>query len=102
MKKRVTLERVKAKTQENQLLLYRRRMKFSQKRVALLLDHPDPSMLSRYETGRSLPPLATVLRLEIIYRVPVAFLYPKLYDELRSKIRKMEGELAGRGQQKLF
>ena len=77
-------------------------MRFSQKHVARLLEHPDPSMLSRYETGHSLPPLATVLRLEIIYRVPVAFLYPKIYEELRSKIRKMEGELAGPGQQKLF
>lgn len=77
-------------------------MKFSQKHVARLLDHPDTSMLSRYETGRSTPPLQTALRLEIIYRVPVAFLYPKLYEELRLAIRQREAELSQRGRQPLF
>jgi len=86
----------------NQLLLYRRRMQFSQKYVARLLDYPDTSMLSRYESGRSVPPLQTALRLEIIYRVPVAFLYPKLYEELRLAVRRRETELSERGRQRLF
>ena len=72
---------------KNNLLLYRRRMGFSQKHVARLLGHPNNEMLSRYERGRCLPPLMTALRLEIIYRVPVAFLYGRTYDGMREEVR---------------
>ncbi|HEY2933116.1 MAG TPA: helix-turn-helix transcriptional regulator [Acidobacteriota bacterium] len=74
-------------------------MKFSQSRVARLLGHKNEEMLSRYEHGRSLPPLLTALKLEIIYRVPVAFLYPELYETLRNRIRAEEGKLSVRGLQ---
>ena len=87
---------------QNNLLLYRRRMGFSQKHVARLLGHPNNEMLSRYERGRSLPPLLTALRLEIIYRVPVAFLYGRAYDAMREKIRATEQRLAVSTQQALF
>lgn len=59
-------------------------------------------MVSRYERGRSLPPLVTGLRLEIIYRIPVAFLFPVLYNDLKQQIRSQEEQLAGFGQQALF
>ncbi len=74
----------------NDLVLYRKRRALPQKKVASLLGHRDSSMLSRYENGRSLPPLPTALRLEIIYRAPVAFLYYKLYKELREQVRQEE------------
>ena len=86
----------------NQLVVYRRRMRFSQKQVAWLLGHQDTSMVSRYERGRSVPPLVTALRLEIIYRIPVAFLFPALYKELKARIRQQEEQLAGLGQQALL
>jgi transcriptional regulator with XRE-family HTH domain len=75
---------------KNELLVYRRRMGFSQKQVARLLGHRDTSMLSRYEHGHSLPPLLIALELEIIYRAPVAFLYVSLYKRLKEQIRSME------------
>ena len=59
-------------------------------------------MLSRYEHGRSLPPLLTALKLEIIYRLPVAFLYAAIYRQLKERIRDEEETMAGRGQQVLF
>jgi transcriptional regulator with XRE-family HTH domain len=80
---------------KNHLLLYRKRQKLSQKAVAVLLGRRNSTMLSRYENGKSLPPLSTALRLEIIYRVPVAFLFPRMYDDLRIRIRDKEGRLAG-------
>lgn len=86
----------------NQLVVYRRRMRFSQKQVARLLGHQDTSMVSRYERGRSVPPLVTALRLEIIYRIPVGFLFPALYNDLRTQIRKQEEQFAGFGQQAMF
>ena len=77
-------------------------MGFTQKQVAHLLGHRDTSMVSHYEHGRALPPLAVALGLEIIYRVPVAFLFPGMYDQLRRKIRHDEEFLAGAGQRPLF
>lgn len=59
-------------------------------------------MVSRYERGRSVPPLVTALRLEIIYRIPVAFLFSALYSELKTQIRSQEEQLAGFGQRALF
>jgi transcriptional regulator with XRE-family HTH domain len=83
-----------AEKAQNSLVLYRRRMHFSQKYVAGLLGFPDTTMLSRYELGRSLPPLAKALSLEIIYRVPLAFLFGGMYASLREEIRSKEAKRA--------
>ena len=90
------------KQRENKLVLYRKRMGFTQKQVAGLLRQRDTSMVSHYEHGRALPPLAVALGLEIIYRVPVAFLFPAMYDEIREGIRQREECPAGLGQRFLF
>jgi len=86
----------------NQLEAYRRRMKFSSRRVAILLGHQDSTILAQYERGKRLPSLKNVLRLSIILRVPVEFLYPVLYDWLRDQIRAEEERLARPSQQPLF
>ena len=75
---------------KNRLVLYRRRMGFSQKTVARLLGHKDATLLCMYERGCILPPLAAALSLGVILRVPVEFLFPGLYDELKSHIRQQE------------
>src|SRR5713101_3134855 len=75
---------------KNSLVIYRRRMGFSQKTVAKLLGHKDATLLCMYERGRILPPLAAALGLGIILRVPIEFLFPGLYDELKSRIRQQE------------
>ncbi len=90
------------KHKQNNLVLYRRRMGFTQKRVAGLLGLRDTSMLSHYEHGRALPSLAVAFILEIAYRVPVAFLFPAMYDELKHHVRAQEESQRGAGQQPLF
>ncbi len=90
------------KHKQNNLVLYRRRMGFTQKQVARLLSHRDSTMVSHYEHGRALPPLTMALGLEIIYRVPVAFLFPGTYEKRRREIRQQEESLAGIGQRPLF
>jgi DNA-binding XRE family transcriptional regulator len=75
---------------ENGLAIYRRRMGFSQRKVAKLLGHKDASLVCLYEHGQVLPPLRAALGLGIILRVPVEFLFPGLYDSLRNHIRGME------------
>ena len=76
-------------------------MGFSQKQVSRLLEHRDASMVSHYEHGHSYPPLPVALSLEIILRVPVAFLFPHLYDDIKRRIRQAEESLGG-GQRPLL
>ncbi len=78
------------KKNKNTLVLYRRRMGLSQRTVARLLGHKDATLLCMYERGRMLPTLATGLALGVILRVPVEFLFPDLYDELKNEIRQEE------------
>jgi transcriptional regulator with XRE-family HTH domain len=74
----------------NDLQIYRNRMRLSRKQVAHLLGHRMTSSLARLELGRSVPSLRTALRLAAIYRVPVDFLYPRLYLNERDEIRRLE------------
>ncbi len=78
----------------NHLWSYRRKNGLSQKRVAVFLDHKTSSQLSHYERGAKYPNLVNALKLEIIYRVPVAFLYGDLYRKLREDIRAKEEKLS--------
>lgn len=73
--------------------MYRKRMGYSQRYVALLLGHKSVSPISDYEQGKRLPSLETALKLELVLRVPVAFLYQGLYGELKQKIRQKEEHL---------
>jgi transcriptional regulator with XRE-family HTH domain len=77
-------------------------MGLSQRRAARLLGHKSHAALSLYEHGRVQPTLVTALRLEIILRTPVAFLFPNLYERLRAEIRAQEEQEAESGQQNLF
>jgi transcriptional regulator with XRE-family HTH domain len=74
-------------------------MRYSQKYVVSLLDLGEGGMLSRYEQGYLLPPLALALRLAVVYRVPVDFLFRDLYEEYRAEIRIKEAIMRGGAQQ---
>ena len=83
----------------NNLVLYRERMGFTQQHVATLLGKSDPTVLSKFEQGHRLPSFVTALKLAIIYRVPVDFLYSELYSELRKAIREREQRLVTQKEQ---
>jgi transcriptional regulator with XRE-family HTH domain len=87
---------------QNQIEAYRRRMTFSTGHVARLLGHGDTSTYRDYERGERLPSLVNAFRLGIILRVPLEFLFPDLYDELKKAIRAEEERLAMPVQQPLF
>src|SRR5258708_25982012 len=95
-------QKPKNKHKPNQLDIYRRRMKFSQRQVAHLLGHKDNSAWSDYERGERLPSLQNALRLGIVLRVPVEFLFYALNEDLRNQIRAEEGRLATPTQRTLF
>jgi transcriptional regulator with XRE-family HTH domain len=77
----------------NSLWTYRKKMGFSQKRAAYFIGLKATNALSRYEHGRKLPNLINALKLEIIYRTPVAFLFAGLYEKLKKEIRGKEEKL---------
>jgi transcriptional regulator with XRE-family HTH domain len=77
----------------NALVHYRKRMKFSQKQVAALLGLRSTAILSHYEKGTAVPSLRRAVALEAIYRVPIAFLFPNLCEQLRSEIREKEDRI---------
>ena len=86
----------------NNLIIYRQRMGFTQAQVAQLLGQRDTKRISNLELGRRLPSLPTSLRLAVIYRVPVDFLYSDLYSSFRDQIRDREKMLSLGRQGSLF
>jgi len=86
----------------NSLIIYRQRMGFTQAQVAQLLGQRDTKRISNLELGRRLPSLPTSLRLAVIYRVPVDFLYSELYSSFRDEIRNREKTLSLGRQGSLF
>lgn len=78
----------------NDLSQARRRMRLTRHHVARMI-RKTRSTIQRYETGTLLPPLVTALQFEILYRTPVAFLFPSLYDDLRKHLRGEEAALHG-------
>ena len=72
--------------QPNRLWLARKRRGLEQKQVTYLLDHKSTDQLSRYEQGARLPILENALKLEIIYGVPLRFLYKELSTKLEDEV----------------
>jgi DNA-binding XRE family transcriptional regulator len=77
----------------NQLDIFRRKMKLSQKHVAHLLGHRQTVAWSNYERGARLPSLPNALRLAIILRTPLEFLFYALFNDLHKQIRAEEERL---------
>lgn len=75
---------------------------FSTGHVARLLGHADTSTYRDFERGERLPSLVNAFRLGIILRVPLEFLFPDLYDDLKKTIRAEEERRAAPAQQPLF
>src|SRR5438093_9937712 len=77
----------------NHLWKYRKRMGFSQPQAAAILGYVNATQISLFEHGRKLPSFRTALKLELVYRVPVAFLFPELYGRLKATLRAREERL---------
>lgn len=68
-------------------------MGFSQRQVAEIMGYLSPTDVSHYEGGHKVPSLVTALKFEIVYRVPVAFLFPEIYRQLKERLRAREERL---------
>ena len=83
----------------NELSVARITRGLSRKAVAKVLGYSRTTPLTHFERGCRTPSLERALQLEILYRRPVAFLFPDLYLSLRDDIRLREAALK---QQTLF
>lgn len=77
------------KKMRNTLISARSRWGITRKTAARILKQ-DVRTLAAIEQGHWSPPLCLALELEILYRVPIAFLYPKIYCKLRRNLRERE------------
>lgn len=86
------------KTLSNFLRTFRLRAGLSQESVAALLGVASGAEVSRHETFRRMPSLATALRYEAIFGVPVRELflgeYQKVEAELQARARELGDHLA--------
>lgn len=79
---------------QNYLRTYRRRSRFSQEEIALLLGSRSGTRVSRYEQRVRKPTLETALAYEAIFRVPVSELFAGLYRKVEKEIIARAEELA--------
>ncbi len=84
----------------NSLRVARRKRGLSRKQVARLLGYQDVSAITRLEQGTLTPSLKIVVLVELLYRTPIAYLYPELYAALRDELRAKEALLPRRGTRK--
>ena len=75
----------------NRLWSARKRRGLVQKQVAYMLD-TSLDEISRCERGVITPGLEIALGLEIVYGLPVRFLFKDLYEDLQSRISKKVSE----------
>lgn len=80
-------EQNKTRKIPNDLWIARKRLGLEQKHIACLLHHKTTAQVSRYEKGTQVPSLRGLIQLEIVYRTPLKFLYPELYEQVRLEIR---------------
>jgi transcriptional regulator with XRE-family HTH domain len=84
------------KTLSNYLRTFRLRAGLSQEEVAALLGVASGSEVSRHETFRRMPSLATALRYEAIFGIPVRELFSGEYQKVELEVQARAQELADR------
>ena len=81
---------------QNYLRTYRRRSRFSQEELALLLGSRSGTRVSRYERQVRKPTLETALAYEAIFRVPVSTIFAGLYRKVEKETIARAEDLAER------
>lgn len=69
----------------NMLWKTRQELGLERKQVARLLGHRSTNLIMRYENGKSLPNLKTVIKLCLIYRAQIEELFPELTQTYRAE-----------------
>jgi DNA-binding XRE family transcriptional regulator len=70
----------------NYLRTHRKRSGLSQRELGLVLGYRDDGVVSRHERSRTTPPLVTAIAYGVVFRVPVADLFPGIRAEVTRMI----------------
>ncbi len=76
----------------NHLWKYRQRIGYSQTDVAEILGLSNSTQICQWEKGMTKPSLENVIKLSILYRAPVLFLFFPWYTKLKKELRAREEE----------
>jgi len=79
----------------NRLSLLRKQNGLSQKQLAALVGQ-DRTMISIYERGRILPPLPCAAMFQLLFGVPIAEIFPDLFQSLEQKLHLKGQKLSDR------
>jgi transcriptional regulator with XRE-family HTH domain len=74
---------------------HRKRSGLSQKEVASLLGYKHEGEISRHERLLSAPPFHVALAYEALYRVPVAQIFPGIYESRKEEVETRLAKLVG-------
>ena len=79
----------------NRLSVLRKQNGLSQKQLAALVGQ-DRTTISMYERGRMLPPLWCAAMFQFLFGVPIAEIFPNLFQSLERQIQLKQQKLGGR------
>ena len=80
----------------NDIRIHRRKTGLSQRDIGEVLGYLSEGPVARHEDGRRLPSLQVALGYELIFRVPVAEIFPGLRDEVSRTVEKQLAQLEER------
>lgn len=72
----------------NYLRTHRKKTGLSQQELAILMGYDGTDQISRHEQFSSLPPIAAAVAYEVIYRVPIAELFPGLSNRVEQDVER--------------
>jgi transcriptional regulator with XRE-family HTH domain len=78
---------------ENYLRSHRRKSGLSQRQLGQLLGYDNEVQVSRHERFEAVPPLDSALGYHIVFRVPIAVLFPRIYEDVREAVEMRLGQL---------
>ena len=67
---------------------YRLRSALSEQELATLLGVKSPSNISRIETGARRPTIEAALACQVLFDIPPAELFPRLYDDVEEAVMR--------------
>jgi transcriptional regulator with XRE-family HTH domain len=70
----------------NRLLYLRRRLRLSQKQMAMLIGLKDRTMISKYERGHVVPSFEVAAKFQTIFDINTADIFPRLFSEWRQEV----------------
>jgi hypothetical protein len=73
---------------ENYLHAHRTMAGLSEREVGILLGYADEGAVSRHEQSKTLPPLLSAIGYEIVFKKPIAELFPGIRETVEKRIEE--------------